>query len=92
MFIKVAAFMLGYSDWRSMGSYKAALPGVFAEDLARDRHNVEALSRPTSSGNIATPSFCCMTVSLLDLTQHCSKSLAEDVAALLIPQLIGLVV
>ena len=82
--------MLGHSDWRSMGSYKAALPGMFAEDLAPDRHNVEALSRPSSSGNISTPSFCCMAVSLL--TQHCSKSLAEDVAALLIPQLIGLVV
>ena len=26
--------MLGHSDWRSMGSYKAALPGMFAEDLA----------------------------------------------------------
>ena len=75
-----------------MGSCKAALPGMFAEDLAPDRHNVEALSRPSSSGNISTPSFCCMAVSLLDLTQHCSKSLAEDVAALLIPQLIGLVV
>ena len=67
--------MLGHSDWRSMGSYKAALPGMFAEDLAPDRHNVEVLSRPSSL-----------------LTQHCSKSLAEDVAALLIPQLIGLVV
>ena len=82
--------MLGHSDWRSMGSYKAALPGMLAEDLAPDRHNVEALSRPSSSGNISTPSFCCMAVSLL--TQYCSKSLAEDVAALLIPQLIGLVV
>ena len=82
--------MLGHSDWKSIGSYKAALPGVFAEDLAPDRLNVEALSRPSSSGNISTPLFCCKAVSLL--TQHSNKSLAEDVAALLIPQLIGLVV
>ena len=82
--------MLGRSDWRPMGSHRAAFPGMFAEDLAPDRHNIEALSRPSSSGNISTPSFCCMAVSLL--TQHCSKSLTEDVAALPIPQLIGLVV
>ena len=67
-----------------MGSYKAAFPGTFAEDLAPDRHNIEALSRPSSSGNISTLSFCCMAVSLF--TQHCSKSLKEDVGALPIRQ------
>ena len=55
-----------------MGSYKAALPGMFAEDLASDRHNVEALSRPSSSGNIFTPSFCRMTVSSLSTLQQVS--------------------
>ena len=79
--------MLGRSDWRSMGSHRTAFPGMFVEDLAPDR---VALSRLSSSGNIFTPSFCCMAVSLL--TQHCSKSLTEDVAALPIPKLIGLVV
>ena len=66
--------------------YQACLQKI----LAPDRHTVEALSRPSSSGNISTPLFCCKAVSLL--TQHSNKSLAEDVAALLIPQLIGLVV
>ena len=33
---------------------------MFAEDLAPDRHNIVALSRPSSSGNISTPSFPCI--------------------------------
>ena len=82
--------MLGRSDWRSMGLHGAAFPGMFVEDLAPDRHNIEALSRLSSSGITSIPSFCCMAVSFL--TQHCSKSLTEDVAALPLPQLIGLVV
>ena len=69
-----------------MGSHRGAFPGMFAEDLAPDRHNIEAFTRLSSSGNKSTPSFCCMAVSSLN------KSLTEDVAALLIPKLIGLVV
>ena len=83
--------MLGRSNWRSMGSHRAAFPGMFAEGRSSpDRHNIEAFSRLSSSGNISTHHFV-VWLSLF-LTQHCSKSLAENVAALPIPQLIGLVV
>ena len=75
-----------------MGSHKVAFPGMFAENLGPDRHNIVALSRPSSSSKHIHPIIllCHMAVSLL--TQHCSKSFTEDVAALPKPQFIGLVV
>ena len=70
--------MLGRSDWRSMGSHRAAFPGMFAEDLPPDRH---VLSRLSSSVNIFTPSFCCMAVSL---SLNIAVSLLQEMVQLLL--------
>ena len=71
--------MLGRSDWRSMGSHRAAFPGMFAEDLAPDRHNIKHAKLKWQHIHPIILLYGCL------LTQHCSKSLTEDVTALPIP-------
>ena len=71
--------MLGRSDWRSMGSHRAAFPGMLAEDLI---DIIEGLSRANLKWQHIHPIillYGCLSHSTLQQVS------TEDVAALPIP-------